>query len=199
MAFFSRTPPDSSIMEGICSGGAERRHCERQLYEKYAYLIREGTRKHNLSEHDSSIAYSDAVLTVIEHLVAERFQGRSELKTYLYQIFSNKCVDLIRRNTTNKAQVHRSEGLNDALNLLPDEARTVVQELVLQQDMDLLRHRLRSLGEKCQRILWAWGEGYKDDEIATQLDYQSAAVAKTSRLRCLEKLRELYHMGSKTK
>lgn len=195
MNLFTKIPQDSSIIEGIRTGGHQRRTFENHLYSKYAYLIRDGQRKHRLSEDDCSMAYSDTVLTVIEHLASGRFKGHSELKTYIHQIFSNKCVDLIRRNTTKKAQVHQPEQLTDALNLLPDEARSVIQEIMQEQDMDLLRHRLGEIGDKCHRILWAWGEGYKDEEIAVQLDYQSAAVAKTSRRRCLDKLRELYHAG----
>lgn len=198
MNLFTKVPQDTSIIEGIRRGGAGRRSCENHLYGKYAYLIRDGLRKHRLSEDDCSIAYSDAVLTVIEHLASGRFEGRSELKTYLHQIFSNKCVDLVRRNTTKKAQVHQPEQLTDSLNLLPDEARSVIQQLMQQQDVDLLRQRLGELGDKCRRILWAWGEGYKDEEIAEQLDYQSAAVAKTSRRRCLERLQALYQTGRHT-
>ena len=78
-----------------------------------------------IRDSDCSMEYSDAVLTVIEHLTSGRFEGRSELETYLYQIFTNKCVDLIRRNTTKKAQVHLPEQLTDSLNLLPDDARSV--------------------------------------------------------------------------
>jgi RNA polymerase sigma factor (sigma-70 family) len=197
MALFSKIPSDSVIAQGIRSGGSQRRVCENQLYKKYSYLIRVGVRKHRLSEDDSSMAYSDAVLTVIEHLVSSRFEGRSELKTYLQQVFLNKCVDHIRRNTTNKAKVHRSEGLTEALNLLPDEARLAIHNLMQQQDVDLLRQRLSTLGDKCNHLLWAWGEGYKDEEIAAQMSYQSAAVVKTSRLRCLQKLRELYQAERK--
>lgn len=195
MTLFNKIPQDSSIIGGIRTGGPQRRSYENHLYAKYTYLIRDGVRKHRLSEDDCSMAYSDAVLTVIEHLASGRFEGRSELKTYLHQIFSNKCVDLIRRNTTKKAQVHQPEQLTEALNLLPDEARSVIQEIMQKQDMDLLHQRLTEVGDKCRRILWAWGEGYKDEEIAVQLDYQSAAVAKTSRRRCLEKLRDLYQTG----
>jgi RNA polymerase sigma factor (sigma-70 family) len=196
MNIFTKIPQDSSIIEAIRTGGPQRRSYENQLYGKYAYLIRDGVRKHRLSQDDCSIAYSDAVLTVIEHLASGRFEGRSELKTYLHQIFSNKCVDLIRRNATKRAQVYRPEALDDSLNLLPDEARSVIQELIQQQDGDLLRQRLDEIGDKCRRILWAWGEGYKDEEIAERLSYQSAAVAKTSRRRCLDKLRERYHTGT---
>ena len=188
-----KSPQDADIIEGIRSGEPQRRLSENQLYGKYAYFIGEGARKHCLVEDDCSMAYSDAVLTVIEHIYQGRFEGRSELKTYLYQIFSNKCVDLIRKNTTKKAQVHRTNGLDDQyLNLLPDDARTSVQELMQQQDAQLLRQRLRELGDKCQQMLMAWGEGYKDDDIAKQMEYQSPAVAKTSRLRCLQKLRDMY-------
>lgn len=199
MTLFTKIPQDSSIIEGIRTGGSQRRSYENYLYGKYAYLIRDGLRKHRLSEDECSIAYSDAVLTVIEHLTSGRFEGRSELKTYLHQIFSNKCVDLIRRNTTKKAQAYQPEQLTDSLNLLPDGARSVVQEIIQQQDVALLRHRLSELGDKCRRILWAWGEGYKDEEIAVQLDYQSAAVAKTSRRRCLDKLQELYNARRNTR
>ncbi len=196
MKLLQKSPPDSAIIHGICAGGTARRLHENQLYGKYTYFVGEGVRKHRLSEDESSMAYSDAVLTVIEHINADRFEGRSELKTYLFQIFNNKCVDLIRRNTTKKAQVHQANGLDDYhLNLLPDDTRTAVQQLMHQQDTQLLGQRLQELGDKCRQMLMAWGEGYKDAEIAQQMDYQSTDVVKTSRMRCLQKLRKLYLNG----
>lgn len=196
MKLLRKSTPDSDIIQGIRTGGTARRLHENQLYGKYTYFIGDGMRKHRLSEDESSMAYSDAVLTVIEHVGADRFEGRSELKTYLFQIFNNKCVDLIRRNTTKKAQVHQANGLDDYhLNMLPDDTRTAVQQLIHQQDAQLLGQRLQELGDKCRQMLLAWGEGYKDEDIAQQMNYQSAAVVKTSRLRCMQKLRELYLNG----
>jgi len=195
MKLLRKSTPDSDIIQGIRTGGTTRRLHENQLYGKYTYFVGKGVRKHRLSEDDSSMAYSDAVLTVIEHIAADRFEGRSELKTYLFQIFNNKCVDLIRRNTTKKAQVHQADGLSDYLNMLPDDTRTAIQQLMHQQDALLLVQRLQELGEKCRQMLLAWGEGYKDDDMAQQMGYQSAAVVKTSRLRCMQKLRELYLDG----
>ncbi|WP_373511492.1 RNA polymerase sigma factor [Persicitalea sp.] len=197
MRLLQKSPPDSSIIQGILAGGTSRRLYENQLYEKYQYFIEQGERKHSrLSADDCSMVYSDAVLTVIEHVSGNRFEGRAELKTYLYKIFSNKCVDLIRRNTTNKAEVHQTDGLSDYLNLLPDDTHTAIQQLVQQQDAQLLGQRLSELGDKCRQMLMAWGEGFKDEDIANQMSYQSAAVVKTSRLRCMKKLRELYLSGS---
>ncbi len=179
-------------MAGIRSGGTQRRLFENKLYEKYDYLIADGVRKHRLTEDDCASAYSDSVLTLFEHITTGRFEGRSELKTYLYQIFSNKCVDAIRKKTTNRSSVHDALSLDDTLLQLPDEARSAVQRLIAQSDVDALHRHLRSIGDKCRAMILAWGEGYSDDEIAQTMGYNTAAVAKTSRLRCIEKLRERY-------
>ncbi|HLL95060.1 MAG TPA: sigma-70 family RNA polymerase sigma factor [Spirosoma sp.] len=195
MPLFSRKPTDADLMAGIRSGGAQRRLCENKLYEKYSYFIAEGVRKHRLDEEDCASAYSDTLLTVFESITSGRFEGRSELKTYLYQIFTNKCVDAIRKKTTNRSSVHDAFSLDDSLMQLPDAARTVVQHLISQSDVEDLHRHLNELGDKCRTMIMLWGEGYSDDEIAQTMTYNSAAVAKTSRLRCLDKLRERYRIA----
>jgi RNA polymerase sigma-70 factor (ECF subfamily) len=192
MRLFSRQLSDADLMAGIREGGTKRRLYENKLYEKYDYLITDGTRKHRLSEDECASAYSDAVLTVFENISSGRFEGRSELKTYLYQIYTNKCVDAIRKKTTNRSSVHDAFSLDDSLMQLPDEAKSAVQRLIAQSDVENLYRHLRELGEKCRAMILSWGEGYSDDEIAATMGYNTAAVAKTSRLRCLDKLRERY-------
>ncbi|MGM9511372.1 RNA polymerase sigma factor [Larkinella sp. GY13] len=192
MRFFARQPTDSDLIAGLEAGSVQRRQCEDRLYQKYAYLIADGARKHRLGEDDCASAYSDTILTVIENILAGRFEGRAELKTYIYQIFTNKCIDLIRKKSTQRDRVHDAISLDDSLLQLPDSARSVVQQLIAQSDVERLRKLIGTLGEKCREMILAWGEGYSDDEIARQLNYNTAAVAKTSRLRCLERLRDLY-------
>jgi RNA polymerase sigma factor (sigma-70 family) len=197
MALFSRYLPDADIVAGLRVGGASRPIAENRLYEKYRFFIRDGVRKHQLSDDDCASAYSDSVLAVIQNICNGHFEGRSELKTYLYQIFTNKCVDLIRKKTTNRESVHQGASIDDSLLQLPDPARSVIQRLMEQSDWDRLHQQLRNLGDKCQQMLLAWGEGYSDEEIAQRMDYNTPAVAKTSRLRCLERLREAYNLSKK--
>ncbi|RRB07007.1 RNA polymerase sigma factor [Larkinella rosea] len=192
MRFFVRQPADSDLIAGLRTGGNQRRQSEDRLYRKYVYLIAEGVRKHRLEEDDCASAYSDTILTVIEHILNQRFEGHSALSTYIYQIFNNKCIDLIRKKTSQRSQVHNAVSLDDSLLQLPDSARSIVQQLIAQSDVDRLRRLINQLGDKCREMILAWGEGYSDDEIARQLNYNTASVAKTSRLRCLERLRELY-------
>lgn len=187
MNFFQSKTSEQEIVEGIRLGGSKRQKFENKLYDNYRYLIKDATYKHKLVAEDASMAYSDAVLTVIEHLVSGRFEGRSSLKTYIHQIFFNKCVDAIRKNSTNSLL-----SIEDVLHPIPDQHRSALAELIMKQDHQKLRSLIHTLGERCQLLLNRWAEGYSDKENAEEFAYNTAQVAQTTRLRCLEKLKELY-------
>jgi RNA polymerase sigma-70 factor (ECF subfamily) len=183
---------DQEIIEQLRQSGIDKRRSEEQLFNRFSYFVREGMTKHALSEDESFNAYSDTILAALENIKNTHFEARASLKTYLYQIFHNKCVDLLRKRTTNKNSVHRYESISDRLMLLSDSARSVVQKLIDKADWNLLREKLKELEEKCRQLLMFWGENYSDKEIASLLNYKTADVVKTSRLRCLERLRKLY-------
>jgi RNA polymerase sigma-70 factor (ECF subfamily) len=181
---------DSEILYGLRADYAERCRQEKVLYQQYYYFIDEGCRKYNLSYEDSFSAYSDTVLSALHNIINNNFDGRSSLKTYLYQIFSNKCIDLIRKNTTNKQQVHKTMAVPEMLSQLPDAAKTIVERLVTSEMKAKIKEQLNAIGEKCKEVLLMFEDGLSDKEIAEALAYNNAAVVKTTRLRCLEKLRE---------
>lgn len=183
---------DQEIIRHLRQGGIDKRRKEEELFSRYVYFIREGMTKHSLPEDEAFSAYSDAILSAIEKIVNGTFEGRSSLKTYLYQIFHNRCVDLVRKKTTNKYSVHRTAIVSDLLIHLSDSARTIVQQLVDRADWDVLKQKLNELGDNCRQLLLLWADNYSDKEIAAALEYKTADVVKTSRLRCLEKLRKLY-------
>jgi RNA polymerase sigma factor (sigma-70 family) len=185
---------DQEIIEQLRQGGIDKRRSEEQLFNRFAYFIREGMTKHALSEDESFNAYSDTILAALENIRNTHFEARASLKTYLYQIFHNKCVDLLRKRTTNKNSVNRPETISDKLMLLSDTARSIVQKLIDKADWNLLKEKLNQLEEKCRQLLMFWGENYSDREIASLLHYKTADVVKTSRLRCLERLRKLYNI-----
>lgn len=189
MSIFATKYSDADLITGIKTSGNDKRKFENKLYHKYTYLIKEATFKHKIDHEDASTAYSDAILTSLEHINSGRFEGRSELKTYIFQIFSNKCVDLLRRRATKEKYIG---SLDNVLEPIPDSQRSAVAQLIQNQDHEQLKARMSLLGERCQQLLRRWAEGYTDKESATEYGYNSASVAQTTRLRCLEKLRELY-------
>ncbi len=185
-------PADQPIIESLLQNGNNRRKGEELLFTTYQYFIKEGIKKYALSEDEAFDAYSDSVLAAIEKISKKLFEGRSSIKTWLFQIFQNKCVDLVRKRSTNKNSVHQTTSVSDILYQLSDASKTIIQLLTEKTDRDLLKRRLDEVGIKCRELLTLSADGYSDREISTQLAYKSADVVKTSRLRCLEKLRQLY-------
>ena len=144
---------DQEIILHLRQNGIDRRRSEDALFNRYAYFVREGMTKHSISEDDAFNAYSDSVLAAIDRIISGTFQGRSSLKTYLYQIFHNKCVDLLRKKATNKHSVYRTESISNMLLHITDNARSVVQKLVDQADWRQLRERLNQLNDDCRKML----------------------------------------------
>ena len=183
---------DEELIENLRQESSLKRKGEEQLFTSYTYFIREGMHKHSLSEDETFDAYSDTILSAIERIRNGSFEGRSSLKTWLYQIFHNKCVDLLRKKTTNKRSVHQTAAINDWLLQLSDTGKSIIQKLIDKTDWDLLKQKLNELGDTCKRLLTLSAEGYSDKEIGELMEYKTADVVKTSRLRCLERLRQLY-------
>ena len=183
---------EQEIADGLLQSGTTRTRAEEQLFRQYDYFIKEGIRKYSLSEDESFDAYSDTILSAIQKIINRSFEGRSSLKTWIFQIFHNKCVDLLRKKSTNKNSVHQTLEITDLLHLLSDSARSVVQRMMDNSDRALLGQRLKEIGEQCRKLLLFWADGYPDKEIVVLMEYKTADVVKTSRLRCMEKLRQLY-------
>lgn len=190
---FSSIKNDDEIVRIIKENEPAKRQAENQLFARYAYFVSEGVRKYSLTEEDAFTAYSETILNTLDNIGKAAFESRSSLKTYLYKIYQNKCVDLIRKKTTNKSSIHQTASVTEMLEMFSDKAKNVIQQLIEKNDADLLRTRLNELGENCRKLLLFFADGYKDKEIAVFMEYKAAEVVKTTRLRCLGKLRRLYN------
>ena len=190
ISIFNNNISEKEIIADLQAGGAHRKMAEKKLFEQFFYLIKQGCYKYSLAEEDSFSAYSDTIISVIENIVTNKFQGLSSLKSYTCQIFFNKCVDAVRKTTTNKSKVYSTAAIDDFLHVLPDRAKSVIQHMIEKNEKSLLRQKLEEIGEKCKELLLLYEDGYSDKDIAKTMLYNSADVVKTSRLRCLEKLRD---------
>lgn len=191
-AFQILIPADKELIQQLKPGSPYKRKAEEDLFNRFLYFIREGMSKYSMDEVDAFDAYSDTILQSLDNIVKGDFKERASLKTYLFRIFNNKCVDLIRKKTTNKYSIYQTDCITDTLLLISDPAKTVIQLLMDKTDTDKLKMKLEELGAICKRILLLFADGCNDKEIATAMEYKTSDVVKTSRLRCLNKLRQLY-------
>ena len=184
---------DHRIVADLMQGGITRRKAEDDLFNSYSYYIREAEKKYGMREEDCFDAYSDTILTVIYAIADGRFKQLSSLKTFIYRIFNHKCVDILRKSSTNKESVNRTTGLPESMfELFSDNAKSVLQTLTDRFDLEEMKQKLEKLGESCRSMLMMFAENYSDKLIAEALHFKSADVVKTSRLRCLQKLRQAY-------
>lgn len=189
---------DHRIITDLMKGGITRRKAEDDLFNSYSYYIQEAVKKYAMREEDCFDAYSDTILSVIYAVADGRFEQRSSLKTFIYRVFHHKCVDIMRKSSTNKESVNRATGLPESMfELLSDNTKSILQTLIERFDFNDMQQKLEKLGESCRSMLMMFAEGYSDKLIAEALHYNSADVVKTSRLRCLQKLRQAYAMIKK--
>jgi RNA polymerase sigma factor (sigma-70 family) len=187
---------DQDIIGGLMQGGITRRRAEDALFTGYMYFIDIGLKKYSLSEDEVFTVYSNTVLKTIDNIINRVFEGRSSLKTYMHTIFHNNCVDLIRKNSSTKYAINKTDSFTEVLHNLSDPAKSVIQVLIEQTDMNLLKKNIKDLGNKCRELLELFLDGCRDATIAQKLSYSSADVVRTSRGRCVDRLRQLYNQTS---
>jgi len=180
------TYSDANLIKGIQAGGTQREKCIKYLYERYRAYLYKLKSKYQLSPEEAQDAYADAVVTVSEQIQLGNFQGKSKISTYLYSIFSNKCVDKIRKKTTpHIEEVYEYPEVKDS-------ERNMLEILGQQEDLKSLNRHMEQLGGKCKAILLDWAYyGYSMEEIAERNELKNSYSAATQKYKCLKKLMEL--------
>lgn len=197
MLFSLFTKSDSKLIEGIRQESLQSRLFENELYKKYVYLVQHiGIRKQRLSEEDAKTAYHDTLNAVILAIMSDTFEGKSSLKTFIHSIYSNKCVDLLRKNTTNKEMPNNRSNLHDIDDIAirnQIEKDATESTFATQDNQAFILLMIKQLRAKCQAILLVSAYyGFKDEEIANLVNLSSGKSVSVTKRRCEEELRELY-------
>ncbi len=188
---FKDMDTDIDIINNLKTSGINKRKAEEKLFDRFSYFIRSKENKYSLSREDLFDAYSDTVLAVINSIAFGGFQNRSSLKTFVYEIYQNKCIDKLRKKSTHKYAVHKTEALSEMQACLSDSSLSVVEKMVNQSDLEYIHQQMIYLSKNCRNALLLSLNGYSDKEIAVMINFKTADVAKTSRLRSIKKLRKL--------
>lgn len=97
-------------------------------------------------------------------------------------IFYFKCIDLFRKNSTNKIDYQKE---------LPEQVDTelsTTRTMEIKEEMINLEKYLKLIGAPCRQILIDWGYwGYNMGEIAKRIGLKNSKQAKDRKYKCLLK------------
>ena len=190
MFFKTQKQTDENFIETILAGGKAAQLAEKKLFNQFTGLIVKGQREYQLSKEEAYDAYSEAIITVFQHIKTKKFKGNSSLKTYLNRIFKNKCIDFFRKKTTTKSRVH--QWTDDLTVIANHQARQNIQKYLEDQELiSQLEKSLQQLGAVCKQIILEYAYGFSFEEIAARLNppFKNGTTVKSKKSQCMKKLK----------
>lgn len=176
------------LLVQIKSGGIDRERALNYLFEKHGNFVDRGVIRYSLTEVESREVFLDSLLALVSAIEKEQYKGGSKISTYLYRIFENRAKNKLRDRNRHEAKFFWV----DEVPIMPDKARTMLEEMLYEEEMDWVEKMLDQMGGKCKQILIMQEfQGYSLDEIAKKLGFKSARAVSTTRYRCMEKLKNI--------
>ena len=148
-------------------------------------------KKYSLDDDEISDLYTDAALVLRQNIINGKVTSLNSINSYLLTI----CLNLKKKQNT---EFSRAQKKSEEIRLLyyQNEDKEV-DSSAFKQNAKRAQASLKRLSDKCQKILIAY---YVHDlsmkEIASELDFSSSDVAKTSKMRCHKKWIEYFNSKS---
>jgi len=171
---------DQKFIDDILTGGSAMHKTVEWFYHENFNLVYKMIGSHKLVKEEALDAYSDAVTAFVENIRNNKFRGEAKCSTYFIRIFNNKCIDIIRKKTTNKM---------DQNTISMDNIGTEPVQEIINEDLDIgLTEFLDQLSGICREVLMDWSDGYSMDEIAARNGLKNAHTARSKRYNCFRQL-----------
>lgn len=189
---FKRTSQftDDEIISAIRKGGVERERMAAYLNKTFAGFISKVANRYHVSWEDAKDLYVDALITLLNKIRGDEYQGTGKLSTYFFGIFSHKCIDRVRQISTYK--YNQQNNWTFEIPEIPDESRDFLKTFIANEQMEQIKEFLHRLGEKCKQLILDldyWG--YSPEEVMDRMGFTSTASIKTQKYKCKEKLKAL--------
>jgi len=175
---------EKALLEGITGDKANRKRYEKILYQRFSYLVKARKSTYGLTVDQAQQAYNDAILGLLKQLDRGDFRLESSLKTYLYKIFTRRCVDIFREAPTNKYPLDSLEAASELSDSSADFMRTLISQEEIEQALTLLKR----LGEKCKQLILMGAQGYGMEEIRKHFGFKNLDTTYSAKHKCKKKL-----------
>lgn len=185
---------DQDLVAAIKKGGSSRQEAIRFVYDKADLRgkVVHFVRRNQGNDADGHDMFHEGIIVLDRNIREDKFRGESSVEGYLYSI----CRFLWQNQRRKKARVDLKE---DATQMDQVESNNPEVELISDEKKNILRRALEQLGERCKQILELWQLSYSMEEIATEMNFSSAQMARKNKYRCQQSLLKFFKEQPKWK
>lgn len=160
----------------------------KELYGRYRDEFFAFSRKYQIDKTDSADIYQEAFIAIRKHAISGKLHTvNSSFKTYLFGIGKHLIYNKLKDNASKSSYSPKLHHTDTDYDLIQIE-----EEKELTKEQKLLRHYFSQLGKSCQQMLTlSFYRGLTNEEIAKQHGYESEAVVRSQKSRCLKTLKAL--------
>jgi len=163
------------------------------LYLKYRNEFCNWLRKKYLVDADTAIEmYQESITTFFEKIKSgQQTTLDGDIKAYVFGIGKNKILQ--QRDQFAKSNRH-AISLSEHLHFISQEEE---RSAIFDNAVDVTRQLMAEMGQPCQSLLYAfYFQHLSMDQIAVKFGYKTEGVARTTKKRCIQKIRELVFKGN---
>lgn len=133
------------------------------------------------TEEDGEEIFFDALAIFDRNVREGKFQGRSALNTYFFQIAKFQWLKRLEKHQP------KIEDFNPHINN-PDTEEGVERSIIAAEHEQVFAQVMAQIGERCKRIFSLFHLGYSMAEIAQEVGISDADQAKKEKSRCKKRL-----------
>ncbi|NCP06738.1 MAG: sigma-70 family RNA polymerase sigma factor [Flavobacteriaceae bacterium CG17_big_fil_post_rev_8_21_14_2_50_33_15] len=164
------------------------------LYNTHRNAFLNFAKQYNIAEIDGVDIYQEAFLALRKHAISGKLhEVTCSLKSYLFGIGKHLIYKKLKEESikTTMDSIHLKG--HDIFEDIPVET-----EKELSEEQQLLHYYFKQLGKSCQQMLTlSFYRGLTNEEIATLEGYESEAVVRSQKSRCLKTLKDLIKKSPK--
>lgn len=178
---------DESIISGIQNGDD---NALRHLYSSRFDMVKSFIVKNNGDMEDAKDLYQEALIVFLKKIQSPDFSLTSSINTYIYSVCRNLWLKQLK-----KKERFTTVDINDSEGFIKIEDKGAYdQDLEMENTAkeEATINAMQQMGDPCKSILYKY-YFYKSsmEEIATEMGYKSAKIAKNQKYKCMKRLQKI--------
>jgi RNA polymerase sigma factor (sigma-70 family) len=160
----------------------------KELYNTNRIPFLNFSKRYNIAKADGVDIYQEAFIILRKHAISGKlYDVQCSLKTYLFGIGKHLIYKKLKEEslkTNYHAILHKTNTDYEEIQMDAENELT--------EEQHMLQHYYKKLGKSCQQMLTlCFYRGLTNEEVAVLEGYDSEAVVRSQKSRCLKTLKDL--------